>query len=395
MLIPVLAAPAVGIVVAFEVGGLPGRSSSSSPGGDAQAIATAESQPSADPGAPSPMAAGPPAPADSNPAATATPPPDASPPTRPATSAVAAAVDVSRLLFPDGGVTDVVLARDLPFGDALVAGGPVGALNTTVLLTDQVRLSPQTAEEIDRLGRPTVHILGGVEAVSAEVERQLAQAGRVHRYAGSTQAETAVSVTELRFPTSDTAVLVPGASTGAEATEALADALAASGFAAANAVPVLLTGRDALPSSTDAYLARSAVRRVVVIGDETRVGAAVTDRLTALGVGWTRWAGEDRYATAVTVAREAGFAASSDAGTVLLVAGEPATAWPDGFLGALQAGHVDAPVLLASGDDLPPPTLEYLRAGAAGAGGAPTVTCTLGVTEAACRAAAAALGDGP
>lgn len=300
-------------------------------------------------------------------------------------SPTAVAVAMSQRVFPEGRAENIILTRDTPSGDALAAGGLIGLFDTTLLLTDSSELSTETAAEIDRLGRPNVHILGGDQAISVATQQRLEAAGHmVHRHAGPAQADTAVNIAELHFPSAATAVLIRLPDRAGDAVQALADSLAASGLSSAREVPILLTASDSLAAATATHLARSAIGEVVIVGDETQVGEQVTRELEALGVAWTRWAGPDRYATAVAVAEHRGFASLDDAEVALLVEGERETVWPGGLLGAVLAARQDGPVLLTAGDELPEATADYLRASALD--NVP-VLCTPGVSAAACAAA--------
>lgn len=80
------------------------------------------------------------------------------------------AVAVSRHAFPKGAPVAIVVSGTT-FPDALAAA-PFG-VKGPILLTDPNRLPPETAAEIRRLGAKEVIIVGGVNAVSAQVETQL------------------------------------------------------------------------------------------------------------------------------------------------------------------------------------------------------------------------------
>ena len=302
------------------------------------------------------------------------------------------AAAVSHEVFPDGEAENVVLARDTPTGDALAAGSLVGLFDTTLLLTDSKELSPITAAEIDRLGNPRVHILGGPAAVSPEIEEQLQEAGHnVHRHAGPMQAQTAADIAGAHFPDAQTAVLVRTPERESGAVAALSSALAATGLAAAQDLPVLLTDGDSLTNATEAYLEGSLIQRIIVVGSEEEMTSNVTSRIRELGVDWIRWAGDNRFSTAVEVARNRGFQSLDDADVVILVEGGHDSVWPAGFLGTVIAAHQNGPVLLTEGTALPQATAEYLSMATPGS---VEIVCTPGVTREACAAAVSALGSG-
>lgn len=312
------------------------------------------------------------------------PPSPASAPAVSAFDAVEQAVAASQQAYPDGQAENVLLARAAPSAEALAAAGLQGLFDSPLLLTDSAVLSPETAAEIDRLGTPSIHILGGDRAVAPAIEEQMAATGHAtHRHAGPTGIETAISIAELHFPDATTAILTRAYDSSANATDAFADSLAAGGLAAARQLPVLLTAAGELSETTSQYLERSLVSNVVVVGDLTTISGQVVTDLADLGIESARVAGSDRYGTAVAIAQLPDFA---DAGAVLLVEGSRASVWPGGSLAAVIASREDAPILLTDSDELPEATATYLEARRF----VPTrLVCGPGVTATACAAAEA------
>lgn len=296
------------------------------------------------------------------------------------------AVEISQQVYPDGGAENVLLSRQRPSVDALVSGALQGLLDGPLLLTASDQLSDETAAEIDRLGAPSVHILGGEQAVSTDIEQALIDAGHnVHRHAGSTGAETAVDIASRHFEDATTAVLAPAFGADAVDDDVLAEALIAGGLAATRRAPVLVTGPDALTQSTAEHLQASAIDSVTVVGSRDHIGTEVMSDLAALGIAAIRVAGEDPYGTAVTVAESS---SNTDERVVLLVDGEAENIWPGASIAAVYAGREEAPIVFALGDSLPEDSRAYLAALPTGA----SVQCMPGVTEAACDQARDLLG---
>lgn len=290
------------------------------------------------------------------------------------------AVALSREAFPNGEAENVLLARQQPSVDALVAGGLQGLLDGPLLLTTPDSISPETAAEIDRLGRPSVHILGGEQAVSSAIEAQLVAAGHdVHRHAGTNGIATAIDIAARHFPDAEAAILAPSFGADTEATEVLARALTAGGVAAARQQPVLLTNAGGLSPITSSYLQGSFISRVLIVGSEEEISPAVMQDLAELGVSATRVAGEDRYATAVAVSGADGFTGAGD--VILLAEGSGDTLWPGISIAAVFAGREDAPIVLSNGDALPDATRSYLEARS---GDGVEVECMPRVAESAC-----------
>jgi putative cell wall-binding protein len=134
------------------------------------------------------------------------------------------------------------------------------------------------------------------------------------------------------------------------------DALAAAALAGVLDAPILLTSRDALAPATAAALDDLGVERVLLLGGEGAIGAAVAEDLARTRE-VERLAGDDRFATAARIAAEAIAAAPAPPDTVVVVRG-------DGFADALAAGAPAFaegwPILLTRTDALPAPVAAVL-----------------------------------
>jgi glucose/arabinose dehydrogenase/putative cell wall-binding protein len=172
----------------------------------------------------------------------------------------------------------------------------------------------------------------------------------VERASGPDRFATAAAVSADAFPQGAEEVLV---ATG----ERFADALAAGPAAAAAGGPVLLVGRDVLPSATRRELTRLAPDRITVLGGPGAITDRVVDALRAAAGGAVvrRLAGPDRAATAAALSAER---FPPGGAQVYLADGG---SFPDALAGGAAAGAVGAPVLLATGDALPRSTAEELR----------------------------------
>jgi putative cell wall-binding protein len=133
------------------------------------------------------------------------------------------------------------------------------------------------------------------------------------------------------------------------------DALAGSPVAAQLKAPLLLTPSAKLDAVTEAEIKRvlPAGGTVTLLGGPNAINAAVVAALEADGYRVQRYAGPDRYATAVAIAD-----AVTAPTAILLADGR-------GFADALSAGaaavHIGAVVLLTDGTILPPATAAYLN----------------------------------
>ena len=287
------------------------------------------------------------------------------------------AILVSEQVVADGNGQNVVLARDEASSDAIVAGALQSLLDAPLLFTSGEAMSPATLAEIDRMGRPAVHILGGQDVLSTAAEEELVAAGHdVHRHAGITGVETAVDVAARHFPEAESAVVAPHPASGSSA---FTPAFLAGAAAAAAGVPVLLSDAGGLSEATADHLAASAITSVTVVGGEDVLGAAVLDDLAALGVTADRVDADDPAALAVSAAQHVG---TPDVPGVVLAEGQSDGAWPGLALTGVLAGRYAAAVVLSEAGGLPPPTVDFLSQRP----GVPLL-CMPGVDAVACEAA--------
>lgn len=265
-------------------------------------------------------------------------------------------------------VQRVLVGRDDAFADALASGALQG--DAPLLLVPPRGPIPEAVDaELDRLQPREALVLGGTAAVDpVVVENLLDRDIAVRRRAGGTRIETAVAIAE-ELPGATTAMLARAFASpqSEDPSQAFADALAAGGLAAREARPVLLTESDRLSGATAAYLARSAITTVQVVGGTAAISQAVVEELEDLGMTVQRVAGASRAETAIAIADLAGQASASDADRVVLVEGFGPDAWAGGFAAAGHAAAFEAPIVLAAGDDLPPATSAFLDGGAADA----------------------------
>ena len=181
------------------------------------------------------------------------------------------------------------------------------------------------------------------------VAAEQASIPRLPRLAGATKFGTAAAVAQHGFP--------DGASTVFLATAAdFADALAGAALAGSMGAPVLLTEPDRLPSEIATELQRLAPTDVVILGGTGAVTSAVEEAVVAAtGAATRRLWGQDRFATAVEVSRDA---YASGASTVVIVNG---LNYPDALAGAPAAVKMGAPILMVYADRIPPATRDELQ----------------------------------
>jgi putative cell wall-binding protein/GH25 family lysozyme M1 (1,4-beta-N-acetylmuramidase) len=252
-----------------------------------------------------------------------------------------------------GSVPLVYVATRASYPDALSGGAAAGYGKAPVLLTLGNRLPAPTQAELRLLKPARIVVLGGPAAVSTAVEKQLAafatgSGKKVTRLSGSDRFTTSAVVSAATFPAGrgGTAYVA----TGTNFPDALSGAALASG---ADAGPMLLTRPDRVPPSVASELARLRPARIVVLGGEAAVSAAVATQLATVAP-VTRLSGVNRFATSARIA-EYGYGKGAD--TAFLATG---SSFPDALAGASAAGRLRAPVLLTQPGAVPPVVRQRL-----------------------------------
>ena len=260
--------------------------------------------------------------------------------------------------------TRVLIGRDDVFVDSMTSGVLQG--DSPLLLVPPAGPVPDLVlDELARVGPSRVTLLGGENAVQPAVAEQLSAAGyTVDRRQGASRFETAIAIAE-DGPATSTAILArafPAPDAG-DPTQGFADSLAAGGMAAENGWPILLTETDRLTPATADYMATAGFDRVLIMGGTAAISQATEDAVATMVGQVDRIAGPTRFGTGVEVAKELGADSAADVDRVTLVDGQAADAWAGGFAAAAHSAHFDAPIVLATGEVLPPETEAFLSGG--------------------------------
>lgn len=221
----------------------------------------------------------------------------------------------------------VILASGEVFADALAGtvltqsqGGSM-----PLLLNPPDVLDPRVLAEIQRLNARQVTILGGTGAISAQIQADLEKAGlQVDRTFGATRYDTASQIALQVGAKDQTAFLVNG--------EAFPDALSISSYATVHQIPILMTGKDALPSSTLTTLANLKIKTLYILGGVGVISDALQTQLTKAGYAVQRTGGADRYQTNLYIRS----AFPQDSPTVYIAAGEASA---DALTGSVLAAQ--------------------------------------------------------
>lgn len=270
---------------------------------------------------------------------------------------VAAAVDIAGVAFPDGDAPLAVIARSDDYPDAL-AGSAVSSTFGPLLLHPPSGTDDRVLTEVARtLGGPQdcsgggapVYLLGGTQAVPAELEDALTDAGQCPvRVAGADRTATSAAAAEVVLDRGGDTVLLARA-------DGWADAVTGGAWAAHEGHAIAVTWGDELAAGVEKVLAGGDIARVAVLGGDTAVSAEVA-AAAAEHADVFRLEGDDRTATAAAIQHE--WTPSPTAVTV--IDGYAPTGWT----GALAAGPLsalrDAPQLHLSGGNVPGSTRDAL-----------------------------------
>jgi putative cell wall-binding protein/beta-lactamase superfamily II metal-dependent hydrolase len=265
--------------------------------------------------------------------------------------ATAAAVSST---FLNPGIDVAYVATGENFPDALAGSAAAGAgTGGPVLLVRSTSVPAETAAELNRLNPKIIVVLGGMAAISTEVESALRGYGTVVRIAGANRYSTGALVSEHAFPTGANTAYV---ATGSNFPDALAGGPAAVGAKG----PMLLVEQNNIPSSVGTELARLGLSSIKVLGGTAAVSGSVAAELTAYAATVTRLSGANRYATAVAVSKNT-FAPGVE--TIFVATGQN---FPDALAGGPVAGILGGPILLVEKDSIPADTegeIERLTGG--------------------------------
>lgn len=281
------------------------------------------------------------------------------------TDVVEAAIAVSQQTWSSGGAARVVIGRDDVFADSLGGTGLAGTGGPLLFATPDRPLSAALAGEIRRVlgtssecsGGTDVYLLGGIQALSGQLEDQLVDEGWcVTRLAGPTRVETAAEVA-LEMGLAGGSVLVARA-------DDWADAATGGAWAAAAGIPVLLTDTDRLPEATADELIAGGYDHIHVLGGTAAVSEDVVRDLSSYAT-VTRVHGASRDATAVAIARTSG----AISGSVYAVNGYHVRGWAYALAAAIPAAMAGAPVVYVDSDSVGAATLGLLG----------EVNCTRGI----------------
>ncbi len=261
------------------------------------------------------------------------------------------AVAVAQNAFPTSAPI-VFVASGSSFPDALSAAPAATKLGGPVLLTEPSFLPAAVSAEIASLHPSKVVVVGGTSVVSPGVQTQLtALVPNTVRWSGSDRFATSRVIDQNVWGIDFTGVYL---ATGTN----FPDALAAGSVAGALGAPLLLVngGAAGLDLDSRVYLASQVnAYSVIIAGGVNAVSAGIELDLRNTGARVYRFAGGDRYATAMLLDEDAWNVAGAHpngptSNLAFLVTG---LNFPDALAAGPWAGGTHAPMFLATGGCVP------------------------------------------
>jgi len=253
------------------------------------------------------------------------------------------ALAISQASFPATSAS-VVIASGENWPDGLAGGTLASVSNGPLLLTRASRLSLEVRDEILRLRPQRIYILGGSGAISPAVEsaiRSLPITGTVERLQGHDRYATAARIANRVRDYTRSVVSGQANRVIVASGENFPDALAGSALAASARIPILLTRRSALTTSTEGALRAIMPYETLVLGGEGVISKAVHDRLPRPHRIW----GANRYETSRKIAEygRSGSRPLFDANRLGFATG---TTFPDALAAGQLLGGRRTPIVL-------------------------------------------------
>jgi N-acetylmuramoyl-L-alanine amidase len=249
-------------------------------------------------------------------------------------------VKISQDMYPNGFPDTkrqkvVILTTGYEAADALSAG-PLSKIydNAPILLTPKEKLDLEVKDEIIRLGTKKVIIIGGVNAISGNVENEILSLGiQTERISGKDRYETNKLILS-KLGSVNGVFVVSGKS--------FPDALAAAPIAASKGWGILLTPKDELPSNISSFIQN---KPVVVVGGQAVISEKVINQLKTSyhAKSVTRLAGKDRYETLAKLLWH--YKQDLTSNTIHLSTG---TNFPDALAAAPLSIQTNAPLILVN-----------------------------------------------
>lgn len=243
------------------------------------------------------------------------------------------AINVSKKGFSSADTAIIVSASSFP--DALSASAVSNAYNAPILFVGK-ELSNELKAELSRLNVKNIFIIGLDYAVSNKVENDLKGLNyNINRIGGDDRYKTSIMVAKYLLNKKlivDSFVLARG--------DDFADALSASSYASKNNMPIILSRTTSITKDLNDYIKGLSSFNCTIIGGEFAISINLENKLKNFGM-VKRFAGEDRYQTAIKIANES----YPNYKNVIFANGHK---FADAMVGGTLTKKLQAPILLTS-----------------------------------------------
>lgn len=244
---------------------------------------------------------------------------------------IATSIEISKAMFNESD--NVVLASGFNFADALSAGQLAAALNAPLILSND-QLDTRTSDEIAKLKPKNIYIVGGENALGSNIEESVKSVVNdinIERLKGNDRYETSVKVMEKTKEFVDAEYLLIASGKN------FPDALSATSFMADHKALMVLSDGNSYPKS-----------------DLQEIAIGGVNQLPLNGFTGERIAGNDRYQTALAIARRS-FESNENA----ILANSKVFA--DSLSAVSVAKNYKAPIILTDNENLTQSTKSYLE----------------------------------
>ena len=248
-------------------------------------------------------------------------------------------VEVSRRTFSNSEYVIVASGEDFP--DALVGGTLASQIDAPILLVSKNSISQDVLDEIIRLSTKKVFLLGGTGTISGGVGDRIKGIGvKVQRVYGSNRVETAKAIEKIRYDLAS--YIIPGDYYAVVSGTGFADALAAAPF----------VGQMDPVTYMFPYMGNTSTGKTyyMAFGGTSSVPKGYAERI--------RYAGSNRYGTAVKIAEAYNTQLKQIIDTVVIVDGNN---YPDALSSASVASMNNGAILLTDSKSLTKETENFIR----------------------------------
>ena len=169
------------------------------------------------------------------------------------------------------------------------------------------------------------------------------------RIEGSDRYETAVNVAETAYPEGVSKIILASG-------ENYADALAANSLVAKYDIPIILTGRNFIPSYTKDYILSNTLDEIIIVGGENSISKSIENNLSNLNIDINRIFGKDRYETSLNIAKNT--VNDNNLNNLIIANG---TFFADALSASTASAKLNIPILLSNGNSLSSDIEKYLN----------------------------------